>query len=111
MRWGRFRGLEFAPVLVVNPGAFRASGRAWNRFSDRQGGQLRRQRGLQLDGLAGGRVRKAQAPGVQEHAFEAVLLQGAVQGEVAVFVVTRNGVAAAGQVHADLVGAAGFDKT
>ena len=46
---------------------------------------------------------------MQEHAFEAVLLQGAVQGEVAVFVVTRNGVAAAGQVHADLVGAAGFD--
>ena len=46
---------------------------------------------------------------MQEHAFEPLFLQASVQVEVAIFVVARNRVPLAGQVHADLVRAPGLD--
>src|SRR6218665_810630 len=47
---------------------------------------------------------------MQKHALEALLLQTLVELEIPVFVVPRDGMPLAGQVHADLVRAAGLDR-
>src|SRR5487761_2494145 len=71
--------------------------------------QFRRQRRLQLQPVAGQRMHEGELPRVQEHALHALLGQALVQFEIAVLVVAHDGEPQMGEMHADLVGAPGFE--
>jgi hypothetical protein len=70
--------------------------------------------GQQFDTVAAGRVIELQAPSMQKHPFEGGRFpgpqQGFIQFEIAILVVTHNGVAFAGEVNTDLMGTPGLDS-
>src|SRR5688500_8267458 len=70
-------------------------------------GQLARQRRLDANRLAREGMREGERVRVQEHALQPLLAQPLVELEVAVLVVSEHGVAQVGEMHADLMGAAG----